>query len=127
MRHLISPPTSIRVAALRDRLLNSAEQWAVLADQNEHKAIAWKRCCNPKLAEEGRAAENLAKFQRRRVQQFLAQASSLTDYTDTLDRLDNPSWLARLEALAEDARQRALSPAQLNSLSHKPLISALYV
>lgn len=126
MRHLLSPPIHSSRAAKREWLITQAETLAAMAEANEFKSFTIIRACKADLREKGVAAKNLAKFQRERARQMIAAATDLTDYTEPLDR--SPTiWLSKLEALALDAERRALSPAQLHSMSCNPYQSALYV
>lgn len=119
----LSPALHPRAAIVRDRLLRSAEQFTHRAEQNELRATALRHVsCRIKAAEGTRLA-NLAKFQRGRAQQFIAQATDLTDYTHDLDR-QTSGW-ALLTQLCNAAEARALSDSQVTALSKNPNTLAL--
>jgi hypothetical protein len=119
MRHLLSPVIHRSQAAKREYLLNQSDALVALAEANEVIAFALSRASKPDLAAKGEAAANRAKFQRERARQFISKACDLTDYTEALDRAPEP-WIDRLAKLAAEAKDRALSPNQIEYVASNP-------
>jgi hypothetical protein len=126
MRHLLSPVFHRSQAAYREYLLKQSDALVALAEANEVTAAALSRASKAEMVAKGKAAANRAKFQRERAREFISKATTLTDYTDFLDRQDSP-WLAKLEALTADAQRRSLTPTQLERMCLNPYDTALHV
>lgn len=119
MRHLLSPVFHRSQAAYREYLLKQSDALVALAEANEAIAFALSRASKAELAAKGVAAANRAKFQRKRAREFISKACTLTDYSDPLDRAPEP-WVQRLADLTAEAKERALSPNQLNYVASNP-------